>query len=93
MSDGDVDTRIAAIDRQRTRLGLVALAFALGAVSLAALGLAGAGVGRFVAFALLAAGGLMIAMRMRLAWQRVQFAREAASAEAARRLRDSDPHS
>lgn len=89
--DASVEARIADIDRRRSRLGIVALVCALGAVGLAALGLAGAGVGRFAAFGLLAVGGLMIVLRLRLAWQRVQLARAAASAESKNRLRDSDP--
>ncbi len=89
---GDFDARMAAIDRQRARLGIVALLCAVGAVGLAALGLAGAGAGRFAAFALLVLGGLMIAIRLRLAWQRVQLARTAASVAAERRLRDGNPN-
>ncbi|MGL6291578.1 MAG: hypothetical protein ACRC2H_12870 [Silanimonas sp.] len=90
-STGDgVDARLAAIDRQRARLGIVALLCAVGAVGLAALGLAGAGAGRFAAFALLALGGLMIAIRLRLAWQRVQLARTAASVEAGRQSRENN---
>ncbi len=75
----DVAVRIAQIDRQRARLGIVALLCALSAVGMAALGLAAAGAGRYLAFGLLAVGGLMIVMRLRLAWQRVQLARMIAS--------------
>ena len=77
-ADTDLQAEITRIDAQRSRLGLVAVVCALIAVTMAALGLAGAGATRFVAFALLGVGGLCIVARLRLAWRRVGHARELA---------------
>jgi xanthine/uracil/vitamin C permease (AzgA family) len=73
------EARIADIDRTRARLGIVALLCAVAAVGMAAMGLAAAAPGRPIAFGLLAVGGLMVVLRLRLAWQRVQLARMIAS--------------
>ena len=88
MSGDDValQSRIAAIDSTRNRLGLIALVCALVAVAMAASGLAAAGPWRIVAFTVLGVGGLCVFARLRFAWQRVGLMRELAHRDAARRL-------
>lgn len=87
---GELAARIARIDAQRSRLGLAAAVMAFSAVAMTALGLAASGPLRVVAFALLAAGALCIAARLRLAWTRVALARELVRRDAAALL---DPSS
>ena len=83
--------RIARIDALRSRLGLLAVACALVAVSMAALGLAAEGPLRILAFVILGVGGLCVVARLRLAWQRVQLARAAATEDALHRARGTHP--
>ena len=92
MSDTDaaLHSRIAAIDSQRSRLGLIALVSALVAIALVASGIAVDGPWRIVAYALLVAGGLCVFARLRLAWQRVGLMRELAQRDAKRELASGD---
>ena len=85
----DLAQRIARLNALRSRLGLAAVLCALAAVALAAMGMTAAGPWRTVAFALLAVGGGIVLLRLRLGWQSFKLAQLAHAQENALPPRDS----